>query len=375
MASDANIAAACAVRLTLRFPFWAEVFYSMTIKEADADKAQIDTAGTDGRTLWINPKFWGKLNLDEQVGLLCHELGHKIMLHCTRRGARDAMLWNIACDHVINNLLTDNAIVLPKGGCCDPKYKGMISEAVYNDLLQQQKAGKKFAYGPGGQDIVEPTGTVEEIAKLEADIQAVVERAVANAKAYGNLPRGMYQGVIAAHKPKREAWYNALHRYMQSLASSEYNWARLNRRTLKSHGVFTPLHLSEALGDIAVFIDASGSVYRGAAQANFAGHLNAILAEARPHRVHQYYFDAQVYPGEVLEAGTLDFTSRPRGGGGTAFEPIFQQLEDDGIVPEVCIILTDLEGSFPSSAPEYPVVWASIEDHPAPFGEVMVIES
>lgn len=371
--TPSDIAAACAVRLTLRFPFWAEMFYSVTIVEAD-ETTGVDTAGTDGRTLWINRKFWTALSLDEQIGLAAHELGHKMFLHCTRRGSRDPELWNMACDHVINLLLTENGMTLPKGGLCDPRFAGMISETVYNILLQEQKAGKKHKMPAGHRDIIEPKGTPEQIEKLEVAIQATVERAIANGKAYGNLPKGVDHGVVASHKPKREAWYNALHRYMQSLSSSEYNWARLNRRTLRSHGVFTPLHQSEALGDVAVFIDASGSVFGAAAQSNFAGHLNAILSEAKPRRVHQYYFDSCVYPGEVIEAGTLDFTSRPRGGGGTSFAPIFRQLEEDGIVPEVCIILTDLEGSFPDSAPEYPVVWASIEEHDAPFGQVLFIE-
>jgi hypothetical protein len=43
-------------------------------------------------------------------------------------------------------------------------------------------------------------------------------------------------------------------------------------------------------------------------------------------------------------------------------------------VPAVCIILTDLCGSFPAQAPEYPVIWASIEEGiEAPFGEALYV--
>lgn len=366
-----DIAAACAVRLTLRYPFWNEVYYSMEVVEDET----VRTAATDGRKLWIAPKFWKGLTLDQQVGLVAHELSHKILLHCTRRGSRDPQLWNTACDLAINPMLKNNGFTLPDDGLFEAKYDGWLAEAIYADLLKEQKAGRAVKMVPARlTDIRTPSGTPEQIAKVEAEVQALVERAINNAKAYGKLPLGIEQGVVQAFKPVREAWYNALHRFMQSLSSSEYNWARLNRRTLRSHGVFTPLHQSEALGDIAVFIDASGSVYHGAAQSNFAGHLNAILSEAKPRRVHVYYFDTKCYPGEVMEAGELEFVSRPRGGGGTAFAPIFEQLEEDGITPEVCIVLTDLEGSFPDEAPEYPVVWASIEDHAAPFGDVLVIE-
>jgi predicted metal-dependent peptidase len=191
----------------------------------------------------------------------------------------------------------------------------------------------------------------------------------------GKLPAGIEAGTVQVFKASREAWYNHLHRYMQSLRSSEYNWSRLNRRTLRSHGCFSPLHQSEALGEVALFIDTSGSCYDRAMQANFTGHLNAILAEARPSKVHVYYFDAAVYPGETIEAGELDVVTHPKGGGGTDFCPIFNALENDNVVPEVCIILTDLMGRFPATGPEYPVVWASIEEGRAPFGETIYVEA
>jgi predicted metal-dependent peptidase len=392
MSAKSSIAAAAAVRLTVRYSFWTEIFYSMTVVEATEGDG-IETAATDGRMLWINPTWWKPKTLDEQVGVVAHELGHKIFLHPSRCGNRDPKIWNYACDFAINALLKQNGFTLPVPHLYDKKYEGMLAEAIYADLIKQQKAqpqqsGAGLAKDGQGNPIPgvgeacealidlrqQPGATPEQIEKHETEVKALVERAVANAKAMGSLPAGIEAGVVEVYKASKEPWYNRLHRYMQSLSSSTYNWARLNRRTLRSHGVFTPLHLSEALGDIALFIDASGSVYNAADQANFCGHLNAILAEARPHRVHLYYFDAEVYPGETIEAGELDINTRPRGGGGTCFIPIFQQLEDDGIEPEVCIILTDLEGSFPATAPNYPVVWATIIDHVAPFGETILVE-
>ncbi len=385
-----NIVAAAAVRLTMRYPFWTEIFYSMTVEET----TEVPTAATDGRKLWINAAWWKTLNLDHQVGVIAHELGHKIFLHCTRQGHRDARLWNVACDYAINALLRQNSFLLPEPHLYDAKYEGWSSEKIYSDLAQQQKDRNQSQPGQGQaadgngdpipgvgeaweklQDIRQGAGTPEEREKLEVETKALVERAIANAKAMGKVPLGIDAGIVSVYKSVKEPWYNHLHRYMQSLSSSEYNWARLNRRTLRSHGIFSPLHLSEALGDIAIFIDTSGSCYSAAEQANFCGHLNAILAEARPHRVHLYYFDAVVYPGEVIESGELDISTRPKGGGGTDFRPIFRQIEDDGIAPEVVIILTDTQGSFPDQAPAYPVVWASTyEGGSAPWGELIFVE-
>lgn len=388
-----NIAAAAAVRLTMRYPFWTELFYSMTVEEVPADHPQIKTEATDGRKLWINSGFWKTIPLEQQVSELVHELSHKMFLHCTRRGNRDPKLWNVACDYVINAMMKTNGFNIPNDWLLDMQYDGWLAEAVYADLLKRQKKQDQGQQGqgegqpgqsqpgqgmpqmaPGREDIIQASGTPEQIEKLETEVKALVDRAIANAKAMGKLPMGIEAGTVEVYKASKEPWYNKLHRYMQSLSSSNYNWARLNRRTLRSHGFFSPLHLSEALGDIAVFIDTSGSCYSAAEQANFAGHLNAILAEARPHRIHLYYFDAAVYPGETIEAGELDIVTKPKGGGGTDFRPIFRQMEEDGVEPEVCIILTDLYGAFPAEEPEYPVVWACTSDETAPFGETMRVE-
>lgn len=393
MNAKQNCLAAAAVRITMRYPFFCEIFYSMTVVEDES----IETAATDGRKFWVNPVFWKTMTLDQQVAVTAHELCHKMFLHCTRQGNRDHGMWNAACDYAVNSLLHTNGFTLPVPHLHDAKYDGMLAEAIYADLLKQQKAAQaQQGSGQGSgrgqakdgkgnpipgvpeaweklRDIRQQTGTPEQIEKAEMEVKALVDRAIANAKAMGKLPLGIEAGTVEVYKANNEPWYNRLHRYMQSLSTSEYNWARLNRRTLRTHGCFSPLHQSEALGDIALFIDTSGSCYDAAEQANFAGHLNAILAEARPHRIHLYYFDARVYPGEVIEAGELDVSTHPKGGGGTSFEPIFAQLDGDGIVPEVVIILTDLYGSFPASEPGYPVVWACTSDVVAPFGETIAI--
>jgi predicted metal-dependent peptidase len=332
------------------------------------------TAATDGRNLFVNPEWYGKLTLDQKVGLVAHEMCHKIFLHCTRRGSRDPQLWNEACDHAVNTLLKKNGMTLPDGGACDMKYEGWLVETIYKDLVQEQKDNpKRQGLGQEFMDIKESDMTPEEKERYEVEVKALVERAVANAKAMGRLPAGIDAGIVECFKAPKEAWYNTLHRYMQSLSSSEYNWARLNRRTLRSHGTFSPLHLSEALGDIVLLIDTSGSCYDKAQQSNFCGHLNAILAEARPHKVHVYYFDTRVYPGETIEAGEFDISLRPKGGGGTDFRNLFTAVEEDGVYPEVAIVLTDLCGPF-GDEPGYPVVWASTEDGQAPFGETIYVE-
>lgn len=391
-----NIASGAAVRLALRHPFWTEVFYSMTIREATEEEvaAGIKTEATDGRNLWINAEFWKTIPLDQQVAELVHELYHKILLHNTRRGGRDHYIWNVACDYVINAAMKKQGFNFPTTGpmawLYDPKYDGWLAETVYTDLMQQAKkqqsqSGSSPSKGspgvpqlaPGREDLKDAQGidSAEGKAEVEAQIKAMVDRAITLAKAMGHLPAGIDAGVMAATKPAREPWYNHLHRFMQSLRASQYNWARVNRRALITHGVFAPHHYSEALGTVALFVDTSGSCYDKAVQSNFTSHLNAILAEARPERVYVNYFDTKVYPGEVVEAGEVDISLHPKGGGGTSFRDLFTHLEEEGVVPDVCIVLTDLYGSFAADGPDYPLIWACTETGmSAPYGEVIELD-
>ena len=387
MAND-SIAAACGVRLAIRHPFWVEVFYSMDMKPApqewiDHPTRPLKTQATDGRSVWFNLPYWQSLKIDDQVREMVHELLHKILLHNTRRGVRDPYWWNVACDYAVNDImvlngLLDQATIVTGKWLHDDKYRGMLAETIYTELMKKRGKDPKFDPGLPAHDVMGMPADMspEQIEKFEDEVKLMVERAVANAKAYGKLPLGVEMGVAEAFKPKNESWFNELHRFMQALVNSEYNWARPNRRALITHGVFAPLHQSEALGTIRIFIDASGSVFDKASQSGFAGHVNAILAEAKPRRVFVYYFDTKIYPGEVTEPGALELECKPRGGGGTAFELIFEQdnlHEEDEEDPAVCIVLTDLEGSFPDAEPGYPVIWASICDHEAPFGKTLYL--
>lgn len=371
-----TITESAAVRLTINYPFWSELFYSMEVRETTPEQSkQIQTAATDGKLLWINRAFYAPLPREEQTKILIHELGHKMFLHPQRMGSREPELWNIACDLAINNLMIENKFGLDNTWLQDPQYNGWLAEAIYSDLIAKRRKGQPIPGMPAHLlDIVRPV--TSDPSKDEQTVQIVVDRAIANAHARGDLPQGIEMAVQRAFRPVGETWYNHLHRYMQAITNSTYNWAKLNRRTLRSHGIFSPLHECEAMGDVLFFIDASGSCFRAAQQAKFADHVNAIMSECRPQRVVVYYFDTKCYPPEESEPGSMEVTLKPRGGGGTDFRGLFEQAEKDGHQPTVAIVLTDMEGLFPDRAPDYPVIWADvIGGNKAPFGEYLVVEN
>jgi predicted metal-dependent peptidase len=148
MARDMCVATA-AVRLMLKFPFWCELYYSMKVIETSS----VNTLATDGKRMWVNPKFWETLSLDYKVSALAHETCHKMLHHCTR-GKNHIMPWsNIAMDIVVNTLLKENGFsIAPTWVQPDSKYSGKTYEFVYHDLMSKLQQPPPQPKGGEGSD-------------------------------------------------------------------------------------------------------------------------------------------------------------------------------------------------------------------------------
>jgi predicted metal-dependent peptidase len=105
----------------------------------------------------------------------------------------------------------------------------------------------------------------------------------------------------------------------------------------------------------------------------FASEIHACKDDMTPKKIHVVYFDSEVSHYESYEADD-DLDIRPHGGGGTAFSPVFNYIEEHGIEPVACIFLTDLCCDDFGDEPDYPVLWVSTDPNgTAPFGEVVVM--
>ena len=77
-------------------------FFGRLAMELQLTCAPCGTACTNGKWLVVDPDFAEKLQTDREMEfVLLHEILHCVLDHCTRRGSRDAELYNIACDIVV----------------------------------------------------------------------------------------------------------------------------------------------------------------------------------------------------------------------------------------------------------------------------------
>jgi predicted metal-dependent peptidase len=371
--------------LVIQFPFFGSLALRLRVLECDT----IKTADVDGTTMRYNPAFIDGLSIAECAGLWAHETMHCALGHPWRIAGRDPRKWNHAADYAVNPILTESGCTLPKGGLNDPAFAGKSADEIYALLPDGQGGGKSGKPGngngepadgePGMGDVRMPDPapgdvavTPADAAQQERDWQVATIQAANAAKAAGNLPGALKRLVEEIKAPKVD-WRAQLRRFVQSKFASDYRWSPPNRRYLH-YGLYLPALKADGIGPVAVMVDTSGSI-DAATLAAFAAEINAIVADAKPERVHVIYCDADVNGTAEYERDGGPIVLEPMGGGGTDFRPPFVWLAENDVHPCCAIYLTDLYGTFPDAAPDMPVLWAATSDAGAPFGEVIRIEA
>ena len=126
------------IALLLKHPFFGNLATRLKLVNAND---WCPTAGTDGRHFFYNTKFIDSLTPKEAEFLFGHEVLHNVFEHMLMRiGDRQPMLWNIAADYAVNQILVEQRIGdMPQGkkgeskGFQDDKYKDWPAERIYDE--------------------------------------------------------------------------------------------------------------------------------------------------------------------------------------------------------------------------------------------------
>lgn len=123
--------------LVIEQPFFGTLAMHLVVRQSTA----CTTMATDGKSLWYNPAFLDRPeNTPEVIRFIwAHEVMHCALGHHTRRVARDPIIWNVACDHVVNLILQKAGFTIPPNRYCDAAYEGLTAEQVYRILTQPQQ--------------------------------------------------------------------------------------------------------------------------------------------------------------------------------------------------------------------------------------------
>ena len=406
-----RVISASLLRLRMKSPFFA----ILALFARFVPSQQLPTAATDGKDIFYNPDYLLSLPIAQQDGLLLHEVLHAALLHVPRQGVREAELWNIAADIVVNGIIIQQAVFeLPPGRLREPKLEHLNVEEIYELLLKNtnnsfnslkllnpdllnEAPGDASSFGSDREsrsdnrkpDIdIPPTPFIKNAfqsstnstknhslsekrkASLEEHWRNALQQAsvIARSVNQGILPAGIKRE-LGALSAAQINWRSYLWRY---LVQTPTDFSGFDRRFI-GRGLYLETLQAENI-EVYVAVDTSGSI-DNEQLLMFLSEVQGILSSYPHLKCELYYVDAEAYgPYELNSDMTLP---KPQGGGGTSFVPFFEKVAEnwDGYTQSVCIYLTDGYGTFPVVAPQLPVLWVvtpgglTLEEFP--FGEAV----
>ena len=355
------------IALLLKHPFFGNLATRLKLVNADN---WCPTAGTDGRHFYYNTKFIDSLTPKEAEFLFGHEVLHNVFEHMlVRQGNRQPMLWNIAADYAVNQILMEQKIGdMPQGkkgenkGFQDDKYKDWNAERIYDDLYKTaKKNGKNFLKklgklidehidwgkgAPGNGNPKDKNGkgkqpvySKEDLKKIRDEIKEAMISAAQSTGA-GNLPGAIQRMVKELTEPKMN-WREIIQQQIMSTLKSDYTWMRPSRKAWHTTAIL-PGQKNDEMIDICLALDASGSISDQQCK-EFLTEVKNIMDQYKDFRIHLWSFDTKVFNPKVFTPDNsnelLDYELGS--GGGTEFECNWDYMKNEGIVPKKFIMFTD----------------------------------
>jgi len=279
--------------------------------------------------------------------------------------------------YIINGFLDKESHVLPKDWPMNRDYDDFTTEELY-DILEREPQNNQLP--PGLNDVIPGPGeNTEEGQALKQNLEDMLVKAAVNAdmanEDYGHLP-----GNIAAHLDKlrnpKQPWDQILRKYMTSFAKNDYSFRKPNKRFMP-YDVYLPTPHSEAVGQVAMAFDMSGSV-SDSDITQFVSDVHGVLTKIKPKAIDLVQFDTEIISEDRIETAAELMRIPFNGRGGTDVRPVLQWGAKHRNKDDVMVIFTD--GYFRELSeeddPGIPVVWL-IHDNDSwtcPFGKVITYD-
>lgn len=405
--------------LLTRFPFYGSI--AMSLELIPTRDKRIDTACTDGKSIYFDIDFLSTLTNDDKVFILGHEVMHNVMLHLLRDTHKDTdhYTMNLAEDMEVNNILAQDGLSIPKDAVTSRSYdfpEGLNAETYYDMLMQQKEKDDEEENAAGDssdsneqnnsnsgqfdvhihkdeevedvkEEMQDKYGVIEydpdfQPKVTQANVENVRESAVAAAqmleRVAGTIPAHLKKIINDLLKPTVN-WRDVLAKYvLKAAGESHRTWNNPNRR-FAGRGLYLPSSHGEAI-NIVVGIDTSMSVEQYSKQ--FLSELQGLVSSYDDYNVTVIQCDTEIQKVDEynmdnpLDVATFEFN----GYGGTILTPIFKYVEDHQIDADCIVMLTDgcVYDTFkPEDQPILPVLWCLTKDGTdkyLTFGEICQID-
>lgn len=307
-----------------------------------------------------------------QIFVMAHEMLHVALNHMGRQKDREHLMWNLACDFVINNWLVEMCVGVPPDGIYIDKTLARLSaEEIYEiikedrDVLKRMStmascdAGHKYAKHKNKNAHADMFGTDPSQKKFGDVKDAAAEALLQGYNVHCNLGRGflpagleeeikILQQPVIPWKVELASWF-ARH-FPEDEKKRTY--AKASRRQSATPDIpraayYRPTKESRTK-TFGVILDTSGSM-----DAQLLGKsLGVIASYARQYDVFEVklvYCDAKPYDAGYVDISTLKDKVKVTGRGGTVLQQAVNYLEFDKDFPKKAPILILTDGYFESS--------------------------
>jgi predicted metal-dependent peptidase len=348
--------------------------------------------------LVVNPAFAARLNDNELVFVLAHELLHLALRTHERAKGSGQLEFNYAHDFIINDMLRValGAATIPAGGLDMPGAREKSAEQIVvemrrnGDLMSTRTrvwdgevvtvgrvfgargTGVKSGNAGGGQtggdsqgDVLDdrreremfPDDSTEQAGRAQ-EIRELAAKGLALGKAMGAMQgRGTDAGatrqvVDALRGIYSTPWQMALQTWLEGVVPGERTFVRPSRRGADRQDVVLPGRRRDSWM-LNVVLDTSGSMSEEIPRA--LGAIADFCDAAAVDDIRLLQCDTEITSDEVLSPAALA-AFEVSGYGGSDLRPAMLALADDPRVTAT-IVITDGDIAFPPGPMPYAVLW------------------
>lgn len=382
-------------------PFFASLLYHLKISEDKKSNPSI-CVNAKGDCKY-NKEWIESLNPEEVSGVLVHEVMHLALSHLFRKGERDAMLWNIAGDIYINNVLVENDFSLPACGLipsndeielnisqnktytlknisrksCEEIYDEMykVAPKIKRNMVGIGKSGGSNSgfdgHGYGSGKPKDKKGNSNGGKSGEDKWKDILVQSSNMAKMQGNVPAGMDR-IIDSLVNNKVNWKTLLRKYITNEIMSDYSWSRPNKRS-RVLGTYLPSAVKENV-ELVVAVDTSGSIGQEELT-QFVSEIVHIVKSTNNLKAKVWECDCEIHQELEVKNGNVKkiLNMEVKGGGGTSHIPVFNKMEQEKA--KVLINLTDGYTNFPEKKYGFDTIWVltkgGCNEKDVPFGKVI----
>ena len=345
----------------------AAATFELDFEHAEQYNIAIAAVSARDQIIFVNPQV--DLNELEWQWVLVHEILHVVLEHQQRLGQREPLIWNVACDYVINNWLEQMGVGMrPQNVLFKEEYKGTDAETIYDSLIKNggndQLKIVTFR-GDGMGDMLDfdskynGTRPPRFRNRFRTGPRQMAQNAArdmledeSNGQSRGHLPGELIDELdlgkmlrdrveIPEWKAELAEWFNI----QFTPRPPRRSYARLSRR--QSAVPHIPLAGKAPIDyhspTFGVLLDTSGSMSPELLQSGLA----AMIAFAEQHGVAFVRFvmcDARPFDEGFIPIEKLRRPYRIRGRGGTVLQPAVELLQEAQDFPKEAPILIITDG-------------------------------